>query len=93
MTASAPSDSTVLLVDSTTSDKIDPNYDLGLAAGIPVCFVARTGTFPAPSPPPGPSPGDAGATAYKYSFAIFTEAPWGLVESGLTSSQPTPSHE
>jgi hypothetical protein len=92
MTASAPSGSTVVLVASTTSDKLDPNYDVGLPAGTPVCFVAMTGQFTLPS---GPrlSPVDASATTVKYSFEIFTESPWRLTEDGLQSTQPTPGSE
>jgi hypothetical protein len=87
MTASATSGSTVVLVASTTSDKINPNYDLGLPAGTPVCFVAATGQFTLPT---GPSPVDASATTVKYSFEIFTESPWRLAENGLQPTQPTP---
>jgi hypothetical protein len=92
MTASARSGSTVVLVASTTSDKINPNYDLGLPAGTPVCFVAATGQFTLPS---GPSPGpvDASATTVKYAFEIFTESPWRLAENGLQPTQPTPGSE
>ena len=88
MTAMPPSqnsNSKVLIVDSTTSDQIDPDYDLGLPAGTPVCFVAATGQFTLPSGP-GPSPVDASATTVKYSFQIFTESPWRSTEDGL---QPT----
>lgn len=92
MTASAPSGSTVVLVASTKSDKINPNYDLGLPAGTPVCFVAATGQFTLPSGP-GPSPVDASATTVKYSFEIFTESPWRVAESGLQPTQPTPGSE
>jgi hypothetical protein len=92
MTASAPSGSTVVLVASTTSDKLDPNYDVGLPAGTPVCFVATTGQFTLPSGP-SLSPVDASATTVKYSFEIFTESPWRLTEDGLQPRQPTPASE
>jgi hypothetical protein len=90
MTALAPSGSTVVLVASTTSDKLDPNYDVGLPAGTQVCFVAMHGqvTVVGPPAPSGPS-----ATTYNYSFAIFTESPWGLTESGATPTQPTPGSD
>jgi hypothetical protein len=90
MIASAPSGSTVVLVASTTSDKINPNYDLGLPAGTPVCFVSSTGQFTLPT---GPSPVDASATTVKYSFEIFTESPWRVTESGLQPTPPTPGSE
>jgi len=94
MAASAPSGSTVVLVASTTSDKINGNYDLGLPAGTPVCFVAMTGQFTLPTgPSPGPSPVDASATTVKYSFGIYTESPWRLTEDGLQATQPTPGSE
>jgi hypothetical protein len=92
MTASAPSGSTVVLVASTTSDKINPNYDLGLPAGTPVCFVAMTGQFTLPSGP-SPGPADASATTVMYSFEIFTESPWRLAEDGLQPTPPTPGSE
>jgi hypothetical protein len=87
MTASAPSGRTVLLVASTTSDKLDPNYDVGLPAGTQVCFVSMAGQVTVPSPP------GATATTYPYSFAIFTESPWRLTESGATPTQPTPASD
>jgi hypothetical protein len=88
MTASPPSNnpqSTVVLVASTTSDKLDPNYDVGLQAGTQVCFVAMDGQVTVTSPPPG-----VNAPTYPYSFAIFTESPWRLTESGATPTAPTP---
>jgi hypothetical protein len=91
MSASPPSEnphSTVLLVASTTSDKLDPRYDVGLPAGTPVCFVAMAGQVSISSPGPGSS-----ATTYNYSFAIFYESPWRLTESGATPTQPTPGSE
>ncbi|HEV3193099.1 MAG TPA: hypothetical protein VGY54_21475 [Polyangiaceae bacterium] len=87
MTASSPSSnprSKVELVASTTSDKLDPNYDVGLPAGTQVCFVAMVGQVTVPSPP------GSNAITYPYSFAIFTESPWRLTESGATPTQPTP---
>jgi hypothetical protein len=87
MTASPPSSnshSTVELVASTTSDKIAPDYDLGLPAGTQVCFVAMAGQVTVSSP------AGVSATTYPYSFAIFTESPWTLTESGATPTQPTP---
>lgn len=97
MTASPPSqnqDSKVVLVDSTTSDKIDPDYDLGLPAGTPVCFVSMAGQVTVPTPPAPPAAGaDASAPTYPYSFAIFTESPWSLTESGATPAPPTPGSE
>jgi hypothetical protein len=94
MTASPPSQnthSTVVLVDSTTSDKIEPDYDLGLPAGTPVCFVSMAGQVTVPTPPTVGA--DASAPTYGYSFAIFTESPWSLAESGATPAPPTPSSE
>jgi hypothetical protein len=99
MTASPPSSnphSTVELVASTTSDKLDPNYDVGLPAGTQVCFVAMQGQVTVVGPPSpaknGTSPGSS-ATTYNYSFAIFTESPWRLTESGATATQPTPGSD
>ena len=89
MTASSPSSnphSTVVLVASTTSDKLDPNYDVGLPAGTPVCFVAMQGQITVSGPP-------GSAATYPYSFAIFTESPWTLTESGATAAQPTPGSD
>jgi hypothetical protein len=91
MTASAPSGRTVLLVASTTSDKLDPDYDVGLPAGTQVCFVSMAGQVTPPSPPSLP-PGTA-ATTYDYSFVIYTESPWSVTESGATPTQPTPSSD
>ncbi|MGO9835241.1 MAG: hypothetical protein ACLP1X_13595 [Polyangiaceae bacterium] len=94
MTASPPSQnphSTVVLVDSTTSDKIDPNYDLGLPAGTPVCFVSMAGQVTVPTPPSVGA--DASAPTYSYSFVIFTESPWRVTESGATPTPPTPGFE
>jgi hypothetical protein len=90
MTASAPSGRTVLLVASTTSDKLDPDYDVGLPAGTQVCFVSMAGqvTIPSPSLPPGTT-----AATYNYSFVIYTESPWRVTESGATPTQPTPSSD
>ena len=93
MTASPPlargatPQSTVFLVASTTSDKLDPEYDVGLPAGTQVCFVGMDGQVTV-SGPLGASP-----TTYPYSFSIFTESPWGLTESGATPTQPTPGSE
>ena len=92
MTSSAPTSnpqSTVDLVVSTTSDKLDPNYDVGLPAGTPVCFVAVKGQVTVS----GPGPVGSSATTYNYSFAIFTESPWRLTESGATVTQPTPGSD
>jgi hypothetical protein len=89
MAASPPSanaNSTVLLVDSTTSDQIDPNYDLGLPAGTPVCFVSMAGQVSVSGP-------TGTATTEPYSFAIFIESPWRLSENGATPTQPTPGSE
>jgi hypothetical protein len=89
MTASPPSSnphSTVELVASTTSDKLDPNYDVGLPAGTPVCFVAMQGEVSVSGP-------SGSAATYPYSFAIFTESPWTLTEGGATASQPTPGSD
>lgn len=80
----------VLLVESTTSDDINPNYDLGLPAGTPVCFVAKSGEFfqtllpptAVSEPPPAP-----------YAFAIYTDSPWRVVEDGRSSTLPTPGSE
>lgn len=93
MTASAPPDRTVVLVDSTTSDMINPNYDLGLPAGTPVCFVAMTGQVTIPSPPSAEV--DAGATTFNYSFAIYTESPSKLTlsENGAEATLPAPGSE
>jgi hypothetical protein len=94
MTASPPSQnphSTVVLVDSTTSDKIDLNYDLGLPAGTPVCFVSMAGLVTVSAPPSVGA--DASAPTFEYSFAIFAESPWMLTESGATATQPTPGSE
>jgi hypothetical protein len=91
MTASAPSGSTVVLVASTTSDKINPNYDLGLPAGTPVCFVARAGQVTVMGPTSMAV--DASATTYPYSFVIFTESPWTVTESGAEPTLPTPGSE
>jgi hypothetical protein len=90
MTASPPSSnshSTVKLVASTTSEKLDPKYDVGLPAGTQVCFVAMVGQVTVPSPP------GSSAITYPYSFAIFTESPWRVTESGATPTQPTPGTE
>jgi hypothetical protein len=87
MTASPPSSnsqSMVQLVASTTSDKLDPNYDVGLPAGTQICFVAMDGQVTVPSPP-----GSSATMTYPYSFAIFTESPWTLTEGGATPTQPT----
>jgi hypothetical protein len=94
MTASPPSQnphSTVLIVDSTTSDQIDPGYDLGLPAGTPVCFVSMAGQVPG-----GTSPfvgADASAPTFNYSFAIYTESPWRVVEAGANSMPLTPGSD
>jgi hypothetical protein len=90
MTASAPSGRTVLIVASTTSDKLDPNYDVGLPAGTQVCFVSMAGQVTVEGPP---SPSGATATTYNYSFAIYTESPWRLTEDGATPTQPTPGSD
>jgi hypothetical protein len=87
MVASAASGTTVLAVYATTSDAINANYDLGLPAGTPVCFVAESGEFTHSAPPggsTGPSP---------YAFVIYTESPWSVVESGSGSTLPTPSSD
>ncbi len=78
--------STVDLVVSTTSDKLDPNYDVGLPAGTQVCFVAMQGQVTVSGPP-------GSDTTYPYSFAIFTESPWTLIEGGATATQPTPGSD
>jgi hypothetical protein len=88
MAASAPSGSTVVLVASTTSDKINPNYDLGLPAGTPVCFVSMKGEFTIPTPPV-----DEGDASAPYAFVIYTESPWRVVESGDVPTQPTPGSD
>ena len=97
MTASlstSNSQSTVDLVVSTTSDKLDPKYDVGLPAGTPVCFVAMQGQVTVSGPPSPPSsPPGSNAKTYEYSFAIFTESPWRLTESGATPTRPTPGSE
>jgi hypothetical protein len=93
MSASPPGEGTnmkVVLVESTTSDQIDPDYDLGLPAGTAVCFVGMTGQFTHSSPA---QLGDASVPAEPYAFAIFTESPWSVVEAGETPTQPTPSSE
>jgi hypothetical protein len=95
MTAMPPSqnpNSMVLIVDSTTSDKIDPDYDLGLPAGTPICFVSMAGQVSVPSPPVG-ADADASSPPFDYSFAIFTESPWRGVESGANSMPLTPASD
>jgi hypothetical protein len=91
MTASAPSGSTVVLVASTTSDQINSNYDLGLPAGTPVCFVASVGQVTVTGPPS--TAVDASAITYPYSFVIYTESPWMVAESGAVPTPPTPGSE
>ena len=91
MTAMPPNqnpNSKVLIVDSTTSDQIDPDYDLGLPAGTPVCFVSMKGEFTIPTPPV-----DEGDASAPYAFVIYTESPWRVVESGDVPTQPTPGSE
>jgi hypothetical protein len=78
---------TVLLVDSTTSDDINPDYDLGLPTGTPVCFVAKSGEFNHLTPP-GVSGGP-----YPYAYGIYTESPWTLVEIGQGPTLPTPGSD
>jgi hypothetical protein len=88
--------STVALVASTTSDKLDPNYDVGLPAGTQVCFVAMYGAVTPPAPPlgAGAPPSGSGAITYAYSFEIFTESPWWLTEVGTAGQmQPTPGSD
>ena len=77
---------TVLLVDSTTADKLDPNYDLGLPAGTPVCFIAMKGEVNVDSP-------NGSSTTFPYSFQIYEESPWRISESGATPTQPTPASD
>jgi hypothetical protein len=91
MTASTPSGTTVLAVYSTTSDDINPNYDLGLPSGTPVCFVSESGEFQIPSPPSIDT--DASATTYPYGFVIYTESPWRAVESGSGPTLQAPSSD
>jgi hypothetical protein len=94
MTAMPPSqnpNSKVLIVDSTTSDQIDPDYDLGLPAGTPVCFVSMAGQVTVPSPPAVDA--DASAPTYNYSFVIYTESPWSVAESGANSMPLTPASD
>jgi hypothetical protein len=88
VTASASSGTTVLAVYSTTSDAINPNYDLGLPSGTPVCFVSEGGEFQIPSPPSIDT--DASATTYPYGFVIYTESPWRVVESGSGPTLQSP---
>jgi len=94
MTAMPPNqnpNSKVLIVDSTTSDQIDPDYDLGLPAGTPVCFVSMAGQVTVPSPPFVGA--DASAPTYNYSFAIYMESPWRVAESGANSMPLTPASD
>jgi hypothetical protein len=96
MTAAPPSQnpqSKVLIVDSTTSDQIDPDYDLGLPSGTPVCFVSMAGQVSVPTPPIAGAGADASALPFDYSFAIFTESPWRGVESGANSMPLTPASD
>ena len=82
MTSSPPTSnphSMVDLVVSTTSDKLDPDYDVGLPAGTQVCFVAMKGQVTVSGPL------GSGATD-PYSFAIFIESPWRLTEAGATAT-------
>lgn len=90
-TVAADPDVTVILVDSTTSDQIDPNYDLGLPSGTPVCFVSMAGQTCNASQPP--TAGGASATTLPYTFAIYMESPWRDVEDGCTPTLPTPRSE
>jgi hypothetical protein len=78
-------------VYSTTSDAINPNYDLGLPSGTPVCFVSEGGEFQIPSPPSIDT--DASATTYPYGFVIYTESPWRVVESGSGPTLQTPGSD
>ena len=84
MSASVPSGYRVLAVYSATSGDINPNYDLGLPAGTPVCFVSESGAFTHSAPPGGNTGPDP------YGFVIYTESPWMVVESGSRSTIPTP---
>lgn len=82
------SGATVIQVDSTTSDQINGNYDLGLPSGTPVCFVSMAGLACNASQAPG-----ASVTTLPYTFAIYMESPWRDVEDGCTPTLPTPSSE
>jgi hypothetical protein len=98
MTASPPrsaaisgKNSTVVLVTSTTSDDFSSEYDLGLPAGTPVCFVAMAGQFTVElRPPPVPGVDASASKSSPYSFAIYTESPWRVTEIGTAPTLPTP---
>jgi hypothetical protein len=74
--AASTSPVTVNRVTTTVSQDIDPSWDLGLPAGVPVCLVDITGSFDIPGPPGG---ADVTGTL---GFKIYRDQPWTLLEFG-----------